>query len=277
VKRLCPVAWYGGKSSHLSWLLPIIDGIPHQTYVESFGGSAAVLLNKQISPVEVYNDLYGDVAHFFRILRDHGEELITALHLTPYSREEFSSSCGEKADVSDIERARRFFVRARQVTLGLAETATPGRWSYTKGPPRRGIAATVSRWLSAIEGLEEVVARLRLVQIENENGLDTIVRYDSQDTLHYVDPPYPSETRSGGRAYSHEYSAEAHARLLTLLSTVKGKVVLSSYDNARYTALLNGWTKRVLAPKNPAAARAVWVGGASERQEVVWLSPNTQA
>jgi DNA adenine methylase len=203
VKRLCPVAWYGGKSSHLSWLLPIIDGIPHQTYVESFGGSAAVLLNKQISPVEVYNDLYGDVAHFFRILRDHGEELITALHLTPYSREEFSSSCGEKADVSDIERARRFFVRARQVTLGLAETATPGRWSYTKGPPRRGIAATVSRWLSAIEGLEEVVARLRLVQIENENGLDTIVRYDSQDTLHYVDPPYPSETRMIGLQWRH--------------------------------------------------------------------------
>jgi hypothetical protein len=34
--------WYGGKYSHLDWLLPLLPQAHH--YCEPFGGSAAVLL-----------------------------------------------------------------------------------------------------------------------------------------------------------------------------------------------------------------------------------------
>src|SRR5687767_5197898 len=91
--KMVAFSWYGGKTSHLTWLLPIIDGTPHTTYVESFGGSAAVLLNKKPSPVEVYNDLYSDVVNFFSVLRYKREQLLPLLELTPYSREEFADSC----------------------------------------------------------------------------------------------------------------------------------------------------------------------------------------
>ena len=60
--------WYGGKYSHLSWLLPLLPECNH--YCEPFGGSAAVLINRDPSPVETYNDIDGEVVNFFMALRD---------------------------------------------------------------------------------------------------------------------------------------------------------------------------------------------------------------
>jgi DNA adenine methylase len=80
------------------------------------------------SLVETYNDIDGEVVNFFRVLRDQQEELIKAIGLTPFSREEFRIAAEESLDgISDLERARRFFVRARQVRTGLAQTASVGR------------------------------------------------------------------------------------------------------------------------------------------------------
>lgn len=65
--KLIAFGWYGGKFSHLDWLLPLLPKCHH--YCEPFAGSAAVLLNREPSPVETYNDLDGEVVNFFRALR----------------------------------------------------------------------------------------------------------------------------------------------------------------------------------------------------------------
>src|SRR6185437_8458697 len=186
--------------------------VSHHVYIEPFGGSAAVLLNKEPSATEIYNDVYGDVCNFFRSLRDKPQELISAIELTPYSREEFASSI-QRDGLGDIERARRFFVAARQVMMGLATSATPGRWCVAQKQSRRGMALVVSRWLSATEGLVEVAERLKRVVIENDDAFRAIERYDSPDTFFYLDPPYPMDTRSGGKAYKFEFDNEQHKKL----------------------------------------------------------------
>src|SRR5579859_7029021 len=86
-RRLIAFGWYGGKFSHLEWLLPLLPKAHH--YCEPFSGSAAVLLNRDPSPVETYNDVDGEVVNFFRVLRDQSAELERAIALTPFSREEF--------------------------------------------------------------------------------------------------------------------------------------------------------------------------------------------
>jgi len=182
-------SWYGGKTCHLNWLVPLVDSTPHKVYVESFGGSAAVLLNKAPSDVEVYNDIHNDVVNFFEVLRLNQKELVGLLDLTPYSREEFRIACMEEA-IDPLEKARRFFVKARQVRSGLATKATPGRWSYTKKDARQKRALPVSQWLGAIDGLEDVCNRIKNVQIEHIDALDAIQRYDTPNALHYIDPPY---------------------------------------------------------------------------------------
>ena len=171
--------WYGGKFSHLNWLLPLLPECTH--YCEPFGGSAAVLLNRAPSKLETFNDIDGELVHFFRMLRDRPQELIQAIGLTPFSRAELAKACqGEGAD--ELERARQFFVRARQVRTGLAQTASPGRWAHCKLSSRAGMAAAVSRWLGSVEGLAEIAQRLLRVQIECAPALEVIKRYDNKET-----------------------------------------------------------------------------------------------
>ena len=223
--------WYGGKFSHLDWLLPLLPEARH--YCEPYGGSAAVLLNRAPSPVETYNDLDGDVVNFFRVLREQKEQLIEAIGLTPFSKEELTIACSESTDaLNDLERARRFFVRARQVRTGLAQTASPGRWAHCKLTSRAGMAGAVSRWLGSVEGLAEIAQRLLRVQIENAPAREVIQRYDSPDTLFYLDPPYPHESRGDSKAYGYEMTDAEHEELAESLRNAKGKIALSSYHCA---------------------------------------------
>lgn len=227
-KRLIAFGWYGGKYSHLDWLLPLLPCCHH--YCEPFAGSGAVLLNRVPSPVETYNDLDGEVCNFFRVLRQEKERLIEAIGLTPFSREEFAIACELDSEQDPLERARRFYVRARQVRTGLAQTASVGRWANCKGTSRAGMSGVVSRWLGAIEALPMVAERLLRVQIENRPAIDVIRLYDSKDTLFYCDPPYVHETRGDTKAYAYEMNDEQHRELAEVLDRVDGMVVISNYE-----------------------------------------------
>jgi DNA adenine methylase len=256
--------WYGGKYNHLNWLLPLLPETEH--YCEPFGGSAAVLINRSPSLVETYNDLDGEVVNFFRVLRDRKDELIRAIGLTPFSREEFKiaiNSNGEK--VSDLERARRFFIRARQTRTGMAQVSSEGRWAHCLLCSRAGMGAAVSRWLGSVEGLAEIAQRLLRVQIENAPAKEVINRYDSDETLFYCDPPYPHETRGDSNMYAYEMSDREHTELAEVLRNVKGKVAVSSYDCKLMDNLYVGWHK-VQAPSKLAHSVK------KPRREVLWTN-----
>lgn len=258
--------WYGGKFSHLDWLLPLLPESHH--YCEPFSGSAAVLLNRKPSPVETYNDIDGEVVNFFRILRDHGPELERAISLTPFSREEFHRAIigmrnGEGA--ADIERARQFYIRARQTRTGLAQTATLGRWANCKDTTRSGMSGVVSRWLGGVVALPDICARLLRVQIENRPALDVIRLYDKKDTLFYCDPPYLHTTRGDSKAYGFEMDEGEHIALAACLQKCKGKVALSGYRNALMDKLYKGW-RRFDAPLRMAHSIK------QVRQECVWMN-----
>jgi len=152
-KKLIAFGWYGGKFSHLDWLLTLLPPAHH--YCEPFAGSGAVLLNRAPSPVETYNDLDGEVVNFFRVLREQKDALTEAIGLTPFSREEFGIACLLEPDLTPLERARRFYVRARQVRTGLAQTASIGRWANCKDTSRAGMSGVVSRWLGGVEADRE--------------------------------------------------------------------------------------------------------------------------
>jgi DNA adenine methylase len=70
-----------------------------------------VLLNRTLSSVETYNDIDGEVVNFFRVLRDRNDDLIYAIGMTPFAREESVTTIETNGhELSDLERARRFFI-----------------------------------------------------------------------------------------------------------------------------------------------------------------------
>lgn len=263
-RKLIAFGWYGGKFSHLNWLLPLLPECHH--YCEPFGGSAAVLLNRQPSPVETYNDICGEIANFFRVLRDKTDKLIKAIALTPFSREEFYTAIYENGDeLSDVERARRFFIRARQSRTGLAQTASLGRWANCKQTSRAGMSGVVSRWLGSVESLPEIALRLLRVQIENRPAPDIIRLYDSPDTLFYCDPPYVHSTRGDDKAYLYEMDELAHRELAQVLSGCQGKVAISGYCCKMMDELYVKWHRHDAPPKICHSVKEF-------RQEALWTN-----
>lgn len=268
-RRLIAFGWYGGKFSHLDWLLPLLPKTTH--YCEPFGGSAAVLLNREPSPVETYNDIDGEVVNFFRVLREQKDALIEAIALTPFSREEFEIAISEPtSELSDLERARRFYVRARQVRTGLAQTASNGRWAHCRLTSRAGMAGAVSRWLGSVEALPEIAQRLLRVQIENDQAINVIKRYDSEETLFYCDPPYPHSSRGDSRAYRYEMTDDEHIDLAKVLKGVKGKVALSGYHCDLLDDLYRDWTAIEAPAKKVHSVK-------TERVEVLWVNYDIRA
>lgn len=238
--KLIAFGWYGGKYSHLDWLLPLLPDTQH--YCEPFGGSAAVLINRIPSPVETYNDLDGEVVNFFRVLREQKDTLIEQIGLTPFSREEFERACQKpEGGISELERARRFYIRARQVRTGLAQKASSGRWAHCLLTSRAGMAGAVSRWLGAVEDLGLIAQRLLRVQIEHAPAIEVIRRYDSPQSLMYCDPPYPHSSRGDSNAYAHEMTDEQHRELADVLRRAQGKVAISSYHCALMDDLYGDW------------------------------------
>ena len=241
-KRLIAFGWYGGKFSHLDFLAPLIpDDATH--FCDVYGGSAAVLMNVGPFPVETYNDVDSELVNFFRTLRNQGPKLIKAIGLTPFSREELARACEPAAGLTKLERARRFYVRARQTRTGLAQTSSEGRWAHCVLTSRAGMAGAVSRWLGSVEGLAEIAQRLQRVQIENAPAVEVIKRYDTDDTVFYLDPPYVHSVRGDASAYGFEMTDEEHAELSGVLHAVRGRAVLSGYRTDLYDDLYADWRR----------------------------------
>lgn len=269
-EKLIPFGWYGGKFSHLSWLLPLLPKCHH--YCEPFAGSGAVLLNRPPSPIETYNDLDGEVVNFFRMLRDEKDKLVEAIGLTPFSREEFALACKLDPKLPALERARRFYVRARQVRTGLAQTASLGRWANCKNTSRAGMSGVISRWLGAIEDLPLIAERLLRVQIENRPATDVIRLYDSPETLFYCDPPYVHDTRGDAKAYGYEMTNQEHAELARVLNKVRGMVAVSNYQCDLIDELYPPpkWHKTMSGARTNHATKGI-------RIEVLWTNYDPQA
>lgn len=255
MKRLIAFPYYGGKNSHLTWLLPLL---PYDIrFVEPFGGSAAVLLNRERSPVEVYNDINGDVVNFFRILRERHEELRDLLYLTPYSKEAFHYSHEPTDD--PLERARRWFTHARQSYMGTTRTWATGLQI------RSGYSQMCNRWLGGIEKLEQVVTRFLNVHIENRSAEYVIKAYDDPETVMYLDPPYMHEARQTKEGYEHEMSFKDHKSLLRLIKSCESKIAISGYHNKLYDLELKDWYLFEDEEKSLAGPRG-------SRQEILWTN-----
>ncbi len=258
--------YHGGKFRLADW---IISQMPNHTiYCEPFGGGASVLLRKPRVATECYNDLSKEVVTVFRVMQDEDKmkKLQHKLKYTPFARDEYELACEYTDD--DIELARRVIVR---LWFGFATSgardAKSGFRSFYKGGERSPATA----WAEYPDVLTYYCARLQGVYIENRPAVEVIRKFDSDETLFYVDPPYLRDTRkSVGRCYEYEMSDAEHEKLLRYLLGVKGKVMISGYNNDIYNDYLIGWAKTTKTVQ--AAGRK----GGTNREEVLWLSPNTE-
>lgn len=260
--------YHGGKWRLAPWILSHFPA--HRCYVEPFGGGASVLLRKERSYAEVYNDLDGDVVNLFRVLRDPemSARLAAAVALTPFARAEFDVAYLPSDDA--VERARRLLTLSH---MGFGTAAM--RENRNGRRQRTGFRANTSRsgttpaadWSRLPDVIETVAERFAAVVIENRTAIQVMEAHDGPETLHYIDPPYPHGTRAKGclRSYRHEMTDDDHRELARCLRGLAGHVVLSGYPCDLYDVELYPDWQRI--------EKTTHADGARERTEVIWIKP----
>lgn len=267
MNNLTMIRWAGGKGRQLKDLLPLIP--LSKTYVEPFGGGASVLLNKQPSEVEVYNDLDSALVNLFEVVRDDEtfDEFAQRLEWTPYARSEFAKAVNNHAESSDrIARAVMFYTMLNQSISGK-RLALPSEWSRSR------YQNLSDRWHVRQAKLGPIHKRIRGVQIECRDALDILQEWDGGDTVFYCDPPYILETRKKQKYYAVEPGDDYHEQLVDVLLNVEGMVILSGYEHPIYERLRTaGWMTDLYGAK---ATMNVGREGdeKDQRTEIVYRNP----
>jgi DNA adenine methylase len=266
------IPWIGGKGQMTSELLPLIPYA--EKYVEPYGGGANVLLNRNRSPIEVYNDLNEDVVSLFRVMRNPTlfHRFITLLRWTPYSALEFGMSIdGLKGEPRDqVERAWMLYMRQRQGRSGFL-SRNKGEWKRSTLPTSPD---PIEGWWNAIAGLAEVHDRLKGVYVDHRPALDCIRYWDSPTTVFYLDPPYVTDTRSSAQLYKYEMHDQDHAAMVERLLQIEGMAVLSGYHSEIYKPLLDaGWEHHTFTVSLAAPAHENREVVNKTREESVWRNP----
>ena len=224
----------GGKAYLSQWLCSFLPG--HLCYVEPFAGGAKLLFAKEPSPTEILNDVDNNIVNLYRVIQnsEKRQKLVNLLNETPYSRSVFQSwKYGDKTTLDDIEKAGQYFFLCKASFAGDVE-----RGGF--GIPSKGTGRNPAQsYYNAIDSLEHIARRLRGVTIECLDYADCIQRYDSPETLFYIDCPYYGSEHYYGDSFGHE---DQH-RLAELLHGIKGQAMVSHYSNSLYDDLYKGWNR----------------------------------
>ena len=217
--------WYGGKIRMLEKLEALIP--EHQIYIEPFIGSGALALNHIRSPVEIINDLDGDIANLFRVMsdREKGNELIERLSHVAYDRTVFDAAREEQKNnfkgYNSIEKAVLTYIM-------ISQSFNAARSSFSKG----GYASTELYHQDMLDNLPRVYERLEHVKIFNVDALDLLECYvDNEKVFAFLDPPYRHDLRgkNANKIYKCELSEIQQIRLLKIIRNAKAKILLCGY------------------------------------------------
>ena len=144
--------WFGGKSTG-TIQNAILKALPnHKRYVEPFGGGASILIAKEPSEVEVYNDVNRGLVNFFRVISDVDSfgKFMARTILLPVSRELYEEYARTWPGIHDpVEQAIRWFIVARQSFGGSFGNS----WGTTINSTSNGMAQTTGSWKSALNRL----------------------------------------------------------------------------------------------------------------------------
>ncbi|MBD3352395.1 MAG: hypothetical protein GF364_12985 [Candidatus Lokiarchaeota archaeon] len=221
-----PFPYIGGKCRVSKQILSYMAD--HKIYVEPFFGSGGVFFKKgykQVSSQENYREVIGDldsnVTNFFEQLRNNYDEMMNKLQYLEYS-EDLSKKAKTNSEYyinsNNIMKACLFFFNACSSFSGKVNHG----FAYSKISRNN-----VYTFQNKIKNLKNYVDRLKQTFIFNKSYDVLIDRFDTEETLFYLDPPY-----LGCNKYAIQKKIPFNFdKFVTDVKAIKGKFILSYYKS----------------------------------------------
>ncbi len=214
-----PLSGYrGSKAKALKHILPMLPD--RHTFVDVFGGTGVVLLNRRSSLVEVYNDKCPGLFAFFYCLGN--PRLRERIEMVLYSREEFLLALATWRQQPDVlERAARWYTCFRfSIGNNCHDYGRSTSWPF---PALHKRDASLARF-------EATASRMASVQLRNQDWADCLEEFDGPETVFYLDPPYIGCNNGG---YD---SVVDHREMLNRVYSLQGFAAVSGFQNPLYDA-----------------------------------------
>ena len=223
------IPWPGGKRRLIRHLYPHFPA--HECYVEAFAGGAAALLMRPVpAPVEVLNDVNGDLVRLYRCVQHHLDEFVRQFRWALVSRKMFEWAQLQHPDtLTDIQRAARFYYLQKLAFGGKVAGQSFGYVATVSGP-RLNL-------LRIEEELSAAHIRLANVIVEHLPWHDCLKRYDRPGTLFYLDPPYWQT-----EGYGVDFPWSEYEQLASMMRNLQGRAVLSINDHPQIRELFQDMT-----------------------------------
>ena len=224
----------GAKGSLISEIRTLFYASGANLFVDVFGGSGVVSLNV-CSPAVLYNDLDPRLYNLFMALAKYPDEIYRNLY------EKYSDLAGKlsrKGNVTKMVKATSSETETRNNSNGsnryasnltdYVEEATNLIIEHTFSFGGMGTTYATSeksplRYLEkTLRQFREITERVQKWKIECLDFRDLIIRYDSQNSFFYIDPPY-----LGKKWYASNLTEEDYNELLELVRTIKGKYLIT--------------------------------------------------
>lgn len=219
------IPWMGGKRRLIDWILPKFPA--HKCYVEAFCGAGSIYFAKPISDVEVINDTHNELITMYRVIKHHPEEFARQFRWALSSRQVFEwHKVTPPETLTDIQRAARFFYLQKLAFGGKVTGQNFG--TAATAPPKLNL-------LRMEEDVTQAHLRIQNTYIENLSWEKVVEKYDCDETLHYLDPPYWQTAGYGG-----DFGFE-HFELMAEMSRVcKGSMIISINDHPDIRKVFDG-------------------------------------
>ena len=237
-----PIIYYGGKTTMLQHIIPIIP--EHNIYSEVFFGGGAVFFAKRKAANETINDKLGIVVNFYRTLKRDYKRLKGMIDETLMSREQFEKArliMKQSEWFSDLEKAWAFWI----ITNFSYSNKIGGGFKYSKD---KGFTPAALMKKKKAEFTDALVRRIEDANIECADALWVLNKRDCKESFHFIDPPYCGSDQGHYRGWTETNEAE----LLETISHLKGKFILSNNPTPGVLASIekNGWWSKQFKIQN---------------------------
>ena len=230
-----PITYYGGKQTMAKYIAEMLP--EHKIYCEPYFGGGAVFFEKSKSYLEVINDINDKLIMFYITVKENFPSLKSMINNTLHSETLYRTAKQMynhyPEGVTDIELAWSVWM----ITNGSFAGTVHGGWKWDNGRAGSHVGVYFKKRRESLS--KAISERISETQISCRPAIKVISERDGDETVFYLDPPYPGTDQ---KHYSG-FTMLDFVELLQVIEKIKGKFILSNFwsQTLKYYIWKNNW------------------------------------